>query len=147
MTWIKKQLLLRATTMTGLLIGFSGTVFFINNRILFAICSLSIAAIAIIRLFIIHEKAPNSHQKFWALHARPTYPIGDEREQSLILSAGYIAGQATMGVAIIIIFILALTNATTALTISLPVVVAIIIAIMITHEWLVLDFYWYLTNK
>ncbi|MFK5675560.1 MULTISPECIES: hypothetical protein [unclassified Ligilactobacillus] len=147
MTWIKKQLLLRAITMTGLLICFCGTVIFVNTHIPFAICSLSMVAFAFTRIFMLHKKAPNSHQRFWALHARPTYPIGDEREQNLILSAGYIAGQATMGVAIIIIFILSFANATTALTVSLPIVVTIIIAIIIAHEWLVLGFYWYLTSK
>lgn len=55
MTWIKKQLLVRAVTMTLMLVCFSGLVMFIDSRLLSGVCCLAMAVVAIIRLRLVSE--------------------------------------------------------------------------------------------
>ena len=144
MTWIKKQLLVRAVTLTLMLVCFSGMVMFIDNRLISGICCLAMAAVAVARLQLVRESVNGMKPRVWALRARPSYPVGDEREQHLVLSAGYIAGQTVVVLTIILVFGLALMNAAHPAVVPLPVVVVAVLGMMIIHEWLVVGLYWYL---
>lgn len=144
MTWIKKQLLVRAVTMTLMLVCFSGLVMFIDSRLLSGVCCLAMAVVAIIRLRLVRESVNGMKPRIWALRARPSYPAGDEREQHLVLSAGYIAGQTVVVLTIVFVFGLALMNAAHPVMVPLPVVVVAVLGMMIIHEWLVVGLYWYL---
>lgn len=144
MTWIKKQLLVRAVTLTMLLACFSGMVIFIRNRLLSGTCCHVMAVIAVIRLRLVRQSGTGIKPQMGALQTRPLYPAGDEREQYLVLSAGYIAGQTTVMITVVLAFGLALVNAAKAVVVPFSAVVAAVLGIIIIHEWLVVGLYWYL---
>ena len=103
MTLVKKQALIRTITMSIVLILWWLAICFINNRLLFGIFCISMAVIAFIRMNISRHFITKSDKGTLTLPFIHSYLIGDEREQYLMLNAGYIAGQ------VIVIFVFVLT--------------------------------------
>lgn len=147
MTLVKKQALIRTITMSIVLILYWLAICFINNQLLFGIFCISMAVISIVRMYISRQFRTKSDKGTLTLSFMHSYPIGDEREQYLMLNAGYIAGQVIVIFVFVLTVVLALTNAIKFMMVPIPEIMALIIGIIIVHEWLVIGIYWYLDAK